>query len=119
MNLKKCLGPTLASLLAVGTVSFGSSFEPEAVAANQSWNYWAECGQGGCAIEEADEYYRNGAYGQEVQSEPGPGNREEMLELAYTSSSQSKCAAMISHMAMKRTHIYDHGIDCVDPRLGW
>jgi hypothetical protein len=117
MNFRKCLGPTLASLLALGTVSFGSSFEPEAVAANQSWNYKDECGQGGCSIEEADEYYRNGAYGQEVQSEPGPGNREEMKELA--ADSQSYCAQMIGHMAMKRTHIYDHGTDCVDPRLGW
>jgi hypothetical protein len=117
MNSKIWIGPTLASFLAIGAVSFGSAFETEAVAANQSWNYIEECSQG-CSQEETDEYYRNGAYGSEVQSEPGPGNREEMRELTHHNTEW--CANMINDMAMKRSHIHNHWHDnCMEPRLGW
>jgi hypothetical protein len=117
MNSKKWIAPVAASLLAFGSVSLGSAFETEAVAANQSWTFQEECGQGGCDQEEADEYYRNGAYGNEVQSEPGPGNREEMLEL--TAHSQGWCHQMFVAIARKRSHLYEHNIWCDEPRLGW
>jgi hypothetical protein len=116
MTSKRWISIALASFLAAGAVSLGSAFETEAVAANQSWNYKEECWSG-CSNEETDEYYHDGAYGQEVQSEPGPGNREEMLELS--AHSQSWCAHMLGDIANIHTHIYNHDYRCETARLGW
>jgi hypothetical protein len=116
MNSKKWLVSLAASLFAVGAVSLGSALEPEAVAANQSWDYYEEC-HVGCSREEDDEYYRNGAYGQEVQSEPGPGNREEMLELARHSTTW--CSNMFYGIARTRLHLYNYDMTCREARLGW
>jgi hypothetical protein len=100
MNSKKWMAPVAASLLAFGAVSFGSSLEQEAYAANQSWDY-----------------VRNGSYREEVMSEPGPGNREEMLE--FTRHSQSWCRSMLSDMAYTRSFIALHDPQCDEARLGW
>jgi hypothetical protein len=116
MNTKKWILPTAASLLAWGAVSLGSAFESEAQAANQSWDFKAECSEG-CTLEEGDEYYHDGAYGQEVMSEPGPGNREEMLELA--ARSQTWCSRLLTAMNHVHAHIQNHDLTCVPPRLGW
>jgi hypothetical protein len=116
MNSKKWMTSSLASLLAFGAVGLGSAFETEAVAANQNWNYYEECWSG-CTNEESDEYYHDGAYGQEVQSEPGPGNREEMLEL--TQHSQAWCRQMFVGIAYSHSHLYNYDMRCEEPRLGW
>lgn len=116
MITKRMITTALASCLAAGAVSLGSGMETEAVAANHDWNYKDEC-YSGCSNEETDEYYHNGAYGQEVQSEPGPGNREEMLELS--AHSQAWCAHMLGDIATIHSHIYDHDYKCETARLGW
>lgn len=116
MITKKWIFPVLASLFAFGAVNVGSGLQTEALAANQDWNWYEEC-HVGCTMEEDDEYYRNGAYGQEVQSEPGPGNREEMLELAQ--HSQSWCSAMFYGIARTRLHLRNYDMTCSQPRLGW
>jgi hypothetical protein len=116
MKSKKWIAPLGASLLAFGAVSFGSSLEQQAYAANQSWDYVGECSSG-CSHEETDEYYRNGSYQEEVMSEPGTGNREEMLEL--TRHSQSWCRSMLRDMGYSHSVIYLHDSQCDEARLGW
>ena len=116
MSDKRWIMPVAGSLFAFGVVSFGSSFETEALAAIQSWDYVEECSQG-CSQEEDDEYFRNGSYLIEVMEKPGDGNREEMLEL--TRHSQGWCSNMLEGMAYKRNIIYSHDTSCVPLRLGW
>jgi hypothetical protein len=120
MIWKKWQMPIGAGLLAFAAVSTGSYFEKQAHASlhgENGWDYYEECGSG-CSTEETKEYYKNGAFKQEVILEPGTLNREETLEL--TGHRQSWCYELLVSMAYSYTDVeYWTRCEPAYPTLGY